>query len=340
MKAVLATPDLIDAQVAEPMPGPDDLLLRVEALAVNPVDTKVRAGIAPGGTGRILGWDAAGVVEATGEAVRRFRPGDAVIVAGDIRRPGCYAERLAVDARLCGRKPEGLSWAEAAALPLTTLTAWEGLFEGLGFDPEGGACPGSTAGEPRTAGRTLLILGGAGGVGSMAIQLARRAGLRVIASASRSESQDWVRQLGAEQVVDHRQPLAAQLQALGLEQVDAIANFADTDAYWDTMGELIRPHGSLLVIVGNRGPLAMERLKEKSVRLCWEFMFSRSAAGGEAQAAQGAILDRVAELVEAGEIRTTLTQTLGPISAVTLEQAHAQLRSGRTLGKIAVQGWS
>ena len=328
MKAVLATPALIDTQLGDPVPEVHDVVLRVEALAVNPVDTKVRAGITPGSEGRVLGWDAAGVVEATGEAVTRFRPGDAVIVAGDIRRPGCYAERLAVDARLCGRKPQTLSWAEAAALPLTTLTAWEGLFEGLGFDPEGG-----------DAGQTLLILGGAGGVGSIAIQLARRAGLRVIASASRPESEAWVRQLGAESVVDHHQSLAPQLQALGLEQVDAIANFADTDAYWDQMGELVRPHGSLLVIVGNKGPLAMERLKEKSVRLCWEFMFSRSGAGGEAQAAQGAILDRLAELVEAGEIRSTLQQTLSPISATTLEEAHARLRAGHTLGKIALQGW-
>ena len=328
MKAVLATPALIDTQLGDPVPEVHDVVLRVEALAVNPVDTKVRAGITPGSEGRVLGWDAAGVVEATGEAVTRFRPGDAVIVAGDIRRPGCYAERLAVDARLCGRKPQTLSWAEAAALPLTTLTAWEGLFEGLGFDPEGG-----------DAGQTLLILGGAGGVGSIAIQLARRAGLRVIASASRPESEAWVRQLGAESVVDHHQSLAPQLQALGLEQVDAIANFADTDAYWDQMGELIRPHGSLLVIVGNKGPLVMDRLKEKSVRLCWEFMFSRSGAGGEAQAAQGAILDRLAELVEAGEIRSTLQQTLSPISAITLEEAHARLRAGHTLGKIALQGW-
>lgn len=328
MKAVLATPALIDTQLGDPVPEVHDVVLRVEALAVNPVDTKVRAGITPGSEGRVLGWDAAGVVEATGEAVTRFRPGDAVIVAGDIRRPGCYAERLAVDARLCGRKPQTLSWAEAAALPLTTLTAWEGLFEGLGFDPEGG-----------DAGQTLLILGGAGGVGSIAIQLARRAGLRVIASASRPESEAWVRQLGAESVVDHHQSLAPQLQALGLEQVDAIANFADTDAYWDQMGELIRPHGSLLVIVGNKGPLVMDRLKEKSVRLCWEFMFSRSGAGGEAQAAQGAILDRLAELVEAGEIRSTLQQTLSPISATTLEEAHAWLRAGHTLGKIALQGW-
>lgn len=334
MRAVLATPALIDAQVAEPTPGPHDLVLQVEALAVNPVDTKVRAGIAPGGAGRILGWDAAGVVVACGEAVSRFRPGDAVIVAGDIRRPGCYAERLAVDARLVGRKPENLSWAEAAALPLTTLTAWEGLFEGLGFDPEGGGC---SAGE--SAGRSLLILGGAGGVGSIAIQLARRAGLRVIASASRPESRAWVQALGAEEVVDHRQPLAPQLQALGLEQVDAIANFSDTDAYWDVMGELVRHHGALLVIVGNRGPLAMERLKEKSLRLCWEFMFSRSAAGGDGQLAQGRILDRLAALVEAGEIRSTLSQTLGPINAANLNAAHGLLAEGRTIGKIALQGW-
>ncbi len=329
MKAVLATPELIDVQIGDPVPGPHDLVLRVEALAVNPVDTKVRAGITADGEGRILGWDAAGVVESCGEAVTRFQPGDALMVAGDIRRAGCYAERLAVDARLCGRKPQNLSWAEAAALPLTTLTAWEGLFEGIGFDPEGA-----------DAGRTLLILGGAGGVGSIAIQLARRAGLRVIATASRPESQAWVRELGAEAVVDHRQPLAPQLQALGLEPVDAIANFADTDAYWDQMGELIRPHGSLLVIVGNKGPLAMDRLKEKSVRLCWEFMFSRSAAGGDAPLAQGRILDRLAELVEAGQIRSTLKETISPISAASLEQAHTRLREGRTLGKIALQGWN
>jgi NADPH2:quinone reductase len=146
--------------------------------------------------------------------------------------------------------------------------------------------------------------------------------------------------MGAEAVVDHRQPLAPQLRELGLEQLDAIANFADTDAYWDQMGELIRPHGSLLVIVGNKGPLAMERLKQKSVRLCWEFMFSRSAEGGNAQLEQGRILDRLADLVEAGEIRTTLTQTLSPICAASLEQAHTLLTSGRTLGKIALQGWS
>lgn len=335
MKAVLATPELIDAWVDDPVPGPHDLLLRVEALSVNPVDTKVRAGIAPGGEARILGWDAAGVVEACGSAVSRFQPGDAVIVAGDIRRPGSYAERVAVDERLCGRKPKGLSWAEAAALPLTTLTAWEGLFEGIGFDPAGGGCPGG-----ENTGRSLLILGGAGGVGSIAIQLARIAGLRVIASASRPDSQDWVKQLGAEAVVDHRQPLAPQLRELGLEQVDAIANFADTDAYWSEMGELIRPHGSLLVIVGNKGPLAMEQLKQKSVRLCWEFMFSRSSAGGDAQLEQGKILDRLAELVDTGAIRTTLRQTLGPINAANLERAHAQLASGHTLGKIALESWS
>jgi zinc-binding alcohol dehydrogenase family protein len=344
MKAVLATPALIDAAVDDPVPGPHDLVLRVEALAVNPVDTKVRAAIAPGGAGRILGWDAAGVVEACGEAVTRFQPGDAVMVAGDIRRPGCYAERLAVDARLCGRKPHNLSWAEAAALPLTALTAWEGLFEGIGFAFEGGEAPdggsphGGRSGR-EAAGRSLLILGGAGGVGSIAIQLARIAGLRVIASASRPESQLWVKDMGADATIDHHQPLAPQLRQLGLEQVDAIANFADTDAYWEPMGELIRPHGSLLVIVGNKGPLAMERLKQKSVRLCWEFMFSRSAAGGEEQLKQGLILDHLADLVEAGKIRTTLTQTLSPISAASLQQAHDLLASGRTLGKIALVGW-
>ena len=318
-----------ERKLPEPEPGPHDLLVAVEAVAVNPVDTKVRLSLpATGEVARVLGWDMAGTVLAMGEAVRGFAVGDRVWGAGDIGRPGANAERLAVDARLCSRRPTRLTTAEAAALPLTALTAWESLFDRLRLDSDG-----------RDAGRSLLILGGAGGVGSITIQLARAAGLRVIASASRPESRAWVLEMGAEQVVDHRQPLAAQLQALGLDQVDAIANFSDTDAYWEQMAELVRPHGSLLVIVGNRGPLAMERLKQKSVRLCWEFMFSRSSAGGDGQLAQGRILDRLAALVEAGEIRTTLRRTLGPISAANLSAAHALLADGHTIGKIALEGW-
>lgn len=329
MKAVLASPALRDGTWSDPQPGAHDLLVRVEAIALNPVDAKVRAGLEPDGPARILGWDGAGVVVATGVAVERFQVGDGVMFAGDIRRAGCQAELVAVDGRLCGRRPAGLSWAETAALPLTGLTAWEGLFEQLGFDPEGG-----------DAGRSLLVLGAAGGVGSMAVQLARRAGLRVIASASRPESRAWVRELGAEAVVDHRQPLAPQLRQLGWPQVDAIANLADTDAYWQQMGELVRPHGSILLIVSNRAPLEMATLKSRSLRLCWEFMFSRSSLECADLAVQGQILERLATLIEAGELRSTLRQELTPIHAANLERAYAQLATGHTLGKIVLTGWS
>ena len=332
MRALVATPELIEQELPSPELRPHDLLVRVEAVAVNPVDTKVRAGVAPGGPPRLLGWDGCGVVEALGEALvkdgSRFQPGDAVIFAGDVSRAGCQAEFVAVDERLCGRRPRGLEAAAAAALPLTALTAWESLFERLGLDPEGA-----------DAGSTLLILGGAGGVGSIAIQLARRAGLVVIASASRPESQAWCQQMGATHVVDHSQPLGPQLAALGFATVEAIANFSDTDAYWPVMAELIRPQGAIVAIVGNRAPLDLNLLKAKSASFHWEFMFTRSQFGTADLTAQGRILDRIATLVEAEALRSTLTRRLSPINAANLALAHDQLRSGRTLGKIALEGW-
>jgi zinc-binding alcohol dehydrogenase family protein len=315
----------------DPVPGPHDLLVRVEAVAVNPVDTKVRSGLPGPGAGappRLLGWDAAGVVEATGDAVVRFVPGDRVWFAGDISRPGCNAERVLVEEAICGHRPANLSAAEAAALPLTGLTAWEALFERLGLDPDGA-----------DAGRSLLIIGGAGGVGSIAIQLARRAGLVVIATASRLESQAWCERLGASHVVDHSQPLAPQLAALGLSEVDAIANFSDTDAYWPVMAELIRPQGAIVAIVGNRAPLDLNLLKAKSVSFHWEFMFTRPQFRTPDRGRQGEILQRLAELVEAGEIQSTAVTRLEPISPASLAQAHGLLEAGRTLGKIVLEGW-
>jgi len=315
----------------DPVPGPHDLLVRVEAVAVNPVDTKVRSGLpgpCSGAAPRLLGWDAAGVVEAIGNAVESFAPGDRVWFAGDISRPGCNAERVLVEEAICSRRPANLSAAEAAALPLTGLTAWEALFERLGLDPEGA-----------DAGRSLLIIGGAGGVGSIAIQLARRAGLVVIATASRPESRAWCERMGASHVVDHSQPLAPQLVGLGLEEVDAIANFSDTDAYWPVMAELIRPQGAIVAIVGNRAPLDLNLLKAKSVSFHWEFMFTRPQFRTPDRGRQGEILQRLAELVEAGEIRSTATTHLEPITAENLARAHALLEGGRTLGKIVLQGW-
>ena len=329
MRAILATPALVDRELPEPTPGPHDLLVRIEAVAVNPIDVKLRAAVGPGMAPKQLGWDGAGVVAAVGEQVSRFQAGDPVMFAGDAGRAGCNAEAVLVDERLVGRKPARLSWAEAASVPLTGLTAWESLFERLGLDPTGG----------HGRGRSLLILGGAGGVGSIAIQLARRAGAVVIASASRPESAAWVRQLGADHVVDHHRPLPPQLAALGFEVVDHIANFSDTDAYWEVMAELIAPLGSIVAIVGNRRPLDLNLLKAKSVTFAWEFMFSRSQFQTADMGRQGEILDRLAELLEAGELRPTLGRTLSPINAANLEIAHAQLATGSTIGKIALAGW-
>ncbi|MFM7643043.1 MAG: zinc-binding alcohol dehydrogenase family protein [Cyanobium sp.] len=312
-----------------PLPGPRDLRVRVEAVAVNPVDLKVRSTLPGEGPPQVLGWDAAGVVEAVGEAVERFAIGDAVMFAGSIHRPGCQAESVLVDARLAGRKPTPLSFAEAAALPLTGLTAWESLFERLALDPAGA-----------DAGRTVFILGAAGGVGSLAVQLARQAGLRVIASASRPEGQAWVKQLGAEAVVDHSQPLGPQLDALGLATVDAIANLHDTDRYWDLMAERIRPQGAIVALVSSRGPLDLNRLKSKSVRFCWEYMFTRAQYRTEDMAEQGAILDRLADAVEAGTLISTARTFLQPISATTLNEAYSLLQEGHSLGKIVLSGWA
>ncbi|MBM5816849.1 MAG: zinc-binding alcohol dehydrogenase family protein [Cyanobacteria bacterium K_Offshore_surface_m2_239] len=312
-----------------PLPGPRDLRVRVEAIAVNPVDLKVRATLPGEGPGRVLGWDAAGVVEAVGDGVERFRVGEAVIFAGALRRPGCQAQSVLVDERLAGRMPANVSFAEAAALPLAGLTAWEALFEQLGLDAEGG-----------DQGRTLLILGAAGGVGSMMIQLARRAGLRVIASASRPQSQDWVRRLGAEAVVDHSQPIGPQLDALGHATVDAIANLHDTDAYWTLMAERIRPRGSIVALVSSQGPLDLNPLKSKSARFCWEYMFTRSEHQTLDLAVQGQILDRLADGVEAGSLISTAHTRLQPISATFLEQAYALLQEGHALGKIVLSDWA
>jgi zinc-binding alcohol dehydrogenase family protein len=234
-----------------------------------------------------------------------------------------------VDARLVGRKPANLSFAEAAALPLTGLTAWESLFERLGLDPDGG-----------DRGRTLLILGAAGGVGSLAIQLARRAELRVIASASRPESQAWVKELGAEWVVDHSLPIGPQLDAMGLETVDAIANFHDTDRYWELMAERIRPQGGIVALVSSKGGLDLNRLKSKSVRFCWEYMFTRSQFQTPDLEEQGKILDALASAVEAGTVVSTARTFLQPIRATTLSEAYSLLQGGHSLGKIVLSGWS
>ena len=320
---------LVDVELPKPEPQGRDLLVRIEAVSVNPVDTKVRAPKPKvESPPRVLGWDAAGVIESVGPEVTAFKPDDEVYYAGDITRPGTNSQYHLVDERIVGRKPGKLSFAEAAALPLTTITAWESLFDRLGVNRSAG-----------NEGRSLLILGGAGGVGSMAIQLAKRAGLVVIATASRPESQDWVKGLGADHVVNHRQPLPEQMTAIGHKEVNYIANFSNTDAYWAVMAELIKPQGQIVSIVENDRPVEIGLLKSKSASFGWVSMFTRSMFQTPDMAEQGALLNEVAGLLDAGTLRTTLTETLTPINAANMRAAHAKSESGRTIGKVAISGW-
>ena len=321
---------LIDVELPKPAPSEHDLLVRVEAVSVNPVDTKVRSPKPQvEAQPKVLGYDAAGIVEAVGESVSGFRPGDRVYYAGDVTRAGSNAEYQRVDARLVGHAPRSIDLAAAAAMPLTTITAWELLFQRMPFDSEHG-------GE----GKSLLLIGGAGGVGSIAIQLARRAGFTVIATASRNETIDWCRTLGAQHLINHRQPLAPQLEVLGFAQVDAVLNLADTDRYWETVGEILAPQGHVGLIVEPAGALKIgDPYKAKCIGIHWELMFARPRFNTADQAEQGRILERVATLIDAGELRSTQTETLAPINAANLREAHRRLESGTTIGKLVLAGW-
>lgn len=321
---------LVDIELDTPVASGHDLLVRVEAVSVNPVDTKVRSPKPQvEAQPKVLGYDAAGIVEAVGDAVTRFKPGDAVYYAGDITRSGSNAQFQLVDERIVGRKPASLDFAQAAALPLTTITAWELLFHRMPYTPDGGG-----------HGQSLLVIAGAGGVGSIAIQLARRAGFTVIATASRQDTIDWCKALGADHVVNHREPLAPQLKALGFDSVDAALNLADTDHYWTELGELLAPLGHVGLIVEPRGELRIgDPYKAKSLGIHWEMMFARPRFRTADMGEQGALLDRVADLLDAGELRGTLTGTLSPINAANLREAHRRLESGTTVGKLVLAGW-
>jgi NADPH:quinone reductase len=320
---------LRDLDLPKPAPGAHDLLVRVEAVSINPVDAKLRAPKAQiENPPKVLGYDAAGVVESIGGDVALFKPGDAVYYAGDVTRAGTNAQFHLVDERIVGHKPRTLDFAHAAGVPLTALTAWELLFDRFGFDSEGAQ-----------RGRSLLIVAGAGGLGSIAIQLAKRASLRVIATASRAESIDWCRTMGANDVIDHRKPLRPQLEALGLHHVDAIGSFASPEPYWPQYADVIAPQGKIGILTTLQGPLDMNLLKNKSVSVHWEFMFTRAMFGTPDMVRQHEILERVAQLLDAGELRSTLTQTLQPINAANLREAHRMIESGATIGKVALAGW-
>jgi zinc-binding alcohol dehydrogenase family protein len=319
---------LEDIELPDPTPGERDLLVRVKAVSVNPVDTKVRKNAAPpAGQAKVLGYDAVGTVEAVGTAVTGFKVGDRVYYAGAIVRPGTNSELHLVDERIVALAPKSLDDAQAAALPLTTITAYEVLFDRLGV-PHGGG-----------AGQTLLVIGGAGGVGSIMIQLARQlTQLKVVATASRAETRDWCLALGAHAVVDHSRPLAAELKAAGIGGVDRVASLTQTEAHFAQIVESLKPQGQLAVIddmpVFNAMPL-----KPKSISLHWESMFTRSSFQTADMARQGELLAEVAGLVDAGKIRTTLQATFGKIDAANLRRAHALIESGKSQGKVVLQGF-
>lgn len=324
----------IDATLPDPGPPTGrDLLVRVAAVSVNPVDTKARMQRYGGATGRggeaILGWDAAGTVEAVGPEVSLFRPDDAVYYAGNIGRPGSNAELQLVDERIVGAKPRSLDWPDAAAVPLTAITAYEAIVERLGVDP-----------EAVDRGKTLLVVAGAGGVGSMAIQIGRLLGLEVIATASRTESADWCRALGASAVIDHRAPLAEGLKAAGRGEVDCLLLCADTDAYWPQLADVIKPQGAICSIVANQAPVDLKTLMRKSARFTWESMFARANYGTPDIIEQHRLLGRVAAWIDAGQLRGTASERLSPINAETLRAAHARVESGRMIGKIVLSDWN
>jgi zinc-binding alcohol dehydrogenase family protein len=320
---------LIDFETDRPEPRGRDLLVEIKAIAVNPVDTKVRARAqVPAGETRILGWDAAGVVAAVGSDVTLFKPGDEVYYAGTIVRPGTNAEFHLVDERIVGRKPKSLSFAEAAALPLTTITAWELLFDRL-------LIPRDTGGKSGT----LLIVGGAGGVGSIAIQLARKlTSLTIIATASRPETTAWCRELGAHHVIDHAKPMPAQLAELGFETADYIASLTGTEQHFDALVQMIAPQGKLGLIDDPKA-LDVIKLKSKSASLHWEAMFARSIYHTADMIEQHRLLSEAASLVDQGVLRTTLAEIVGTINAANLKTAHARLESGRARGKIVLEGF-
>jgi zinc-binding alcohol dehydrogenase family protein len=320
---------LQDIELEAPVAGPRDLLVEVKAISVNPVDTKVRQNAQPeGGAAKVLGWDVAGVVKAVGIDVTLFKPGDHVFYAGSIARTGANSELHVVDERIVGHMPKSLSFAHAAALPLTAITAWELLFERLQI-AEGDA----------DQGQSLIIVGAAGGVGSILTQLARQlTGLTVIGTASRPETESWVRELGAHHVLDHGKPLNEELTRAGLPQVTHVASLTHTDEHLDQLVEALAPQGRLGLIDDPKS-LDVTKLKRKSISLHWEFMYTRSLFETVDMIKQHQLLNRIADLIDAGTLKTTFGEHFGTINAANLRRAHALLESGKAKGKIVLEGF-
>lgn len=317
----------IEFETEQPIPKDHELLVKIRAVSVNPVDFKVRQNSAKSivlEQPKIIGWDAVGVVESVGDKVSLFKAGDEVYYAGDITKPGSNAEYQLIDERIVGKKPASLTDEAAAAIPLTALTAWEIFFDRMRLSAE------------RDQNKTLLMIGGAGGVGSIAIQIAKKLlGLKVIATASRPASIEWCKKMGADVVVNHKN-LIEEVRNAGYQYVDYIVDFVDTNLYWDTMVELIKPQGHIASITGSAQPVALNKLKGKSVTFSWELMYTRSTYQTADMIQQHHILNRVADLLDEGVLETTHTQTLHGLTADNFKQAHAQLESGTTIGKLVI----
>jgi NADPH2:quinone reductase len=320
---------LTDIDLPQPEPRGRDILVAVKAVSVNPLDTKVRRRVGPEtGQWKVLGWDAAGVVVGTGPDVSLFNPGDEVYYAGALQRQGTNAEFHLVDERIVGRKPRSLGFAEAAALPLTAITAWEAFFDRLDVAK---AVPGAAS--------AVVIIGGAGGVGSIAVQLARKlTGLTVVATASRPETQSWVRDLGAHHVIDHTKPLAEQIASLGIGAPGFVFSTTKTSDHLAQIVEFIAPQGRF-ALIDDPERLDINPFKRKCVSIHWESMFTRSLFETADMSEQGRLLNRVAELVDDRAIRTTFAEHFGVISAANLKRAHALIESGKARGKIVLEGF-
>lgn len=330
---------LVDIECPTPSASGRDLLIKVQAISVNPVDTKVRSNASPeAGQHRILGWDAVGEVIACGDDVTLFKVGDAVWYAGDLTRAGSNAEYQLVDERIVGLKPSSLTDTQAAALPLTSITAWELLFDRLGFtEPDENGAVNSAASSSKAS---ILIMGAAGGVGSILTQLATTlTDATVIGTASRPESQRWVSELGADHVIDHHQPLMPQLNAIGIDSVSHVISLTHTDQHYNQLVELLAPQGKLALIDDPQEPIDIKKLKQKSISLHWEFMYTRSMFKTEDMQKQHQLLTTLAKLIDEKKIQTTLGEHYGAINAKNLKRAHAYLESQKAVGKIVLEGF-
>lgn len=325
---------LIDIELERPIPAGHDLLVAVRAVSVNPVDTKMRMRAAgENGQHRILGWDAVGEVVAVGDESTTCRVGDRVWYAGDLSRPGSNAEYQLVDERIVGRAPSSLKDAEAAAMPLTSITAWELLFDRLKIphrDDADGSMP-----------RRLLIVGAAGGVGSILVQLAKQlTDATVIGTASRPETREWVLSLGADHVIDHRQPLHDELGRIGIDDVTQAISLTHTDDHFDSLAEALAPQGQLALIDDPETLLDIRKLKRKSISLHWEFMFTRSMFQTDDLEKQRWLLNAIADMINAGSLRTTFGAHYGTINAENLRRAHRDIETGRSIGKVVLEGFT